>query len=318
MLNFLSGYRVIIVCLLLLASKVSLALEFPLPTGNNEIIGRIQAVTLKHNEDLHSIGRRYDIGFYEMVEANRSLAFTGKIKKNTQVIIPGRFVLPPGREGIIINIAEMRLYYYPPDAHKVITHPIGIGRLGWSTPLGEMSIIEKKEKPTWVVPQSIKEYGKSLGKSLPDVVLPGPNNPLGEFALRLSKPTYLLHGTNSPSGVGMRSSSGCIRLFPEDIRTFFPLISIGTKVSIINQPYKVGWQHNYLFLEAHQPLQEDKEQHHGLHNLTPMVSAILAAEKDYSVEVNWKLAENIGETQQGMPIAIGIKNIADHQEPIAH
>ncbi len=282
------------------------ALEFGLPAAGNDLVGQEQTVALQANEDLHKIGRRFDIGYYEMVEANRQLAQQPSLAEGTSVVIPSRFILPPGeRKGLVINLAEMRLYYYPPTTNTVITYPLGIGRLDWETPLGMTEVVAKTANPTWRVPASIKAYNKENGIELPDVVPPGPKNPLGKFAFRLKLPGYLIHGTNHPSGVGMRSSSGCLRLFPEDIAALFKLMPVGTPVRIINEPYKLGWYDNQLHLEAHQPLQEYIASLGGKNSLTPMVQAVLRAERGNATKVDWQFAETIAEAQRGIPHVIG-------------
>jgi L,D-transpeptidase ErfK/SrfK len=155
----------------------------------------------------------------------------------------------------------MRLFYFPKppqgEPAMVITHPVGIGREGWATPLGRTKIVSKKEKPSWHVPASVRKEHAEMGDPLPAVVPPGPENPLGDHALRLAMPSYLIHGTNKPFGVGMRISHGCVRMYPEDIAALFPEIPVGTKVHIINQPYLVGRTRGSVELEVHKPLTED-------------------------------------------------------------
>ena len=186
--------------------------------------------------------------------------------EGTKIVIPTQFVLPraPNR-GIVVNVAELRLYYFPaassvaPEgtlagSRRVITHPISIGRMDWSTPLGTTSVTGKVANPSWTPPQSIRDEHAARNDILPRVVPAGPDNPLGKHALRLGLPGYLIHGTNKPSGVGMRVTHGCIRMFPEDIEALFKTVPAGTPVMIVNQPYKLGWTADGLYLEAHPPL----------------------------------------------------------------
>jgi L,D-transpeptidase ErfK/SrfK len=167
-------------------------------------------------------------------------------------------VLPDApREGIVINLAARRLFYFPPavegEPRRVVTHPIGIGREGWSTPLGTTKIAHKHVSPPWTVPASIRRERAASGDPLPAVVPPGPDNPLGTHALRLGWSTILIHGTNKPAGIGMRVSHGCIQLYPEDIVTLFADVPVGTPVTVVDQPYLVGYGPDGLLLEAHTP-----------------------------------------------------------------
>lgn len=282
----------------------SYGLMFPLPSQGNDIVGKVQVITAKEGDSFHSIGRRFDVGYYELVEANPRLN-SKYLEKGVRVTIPTEYILPPGtRHGLVINLAELRAYYYPKGKKEVWTFPVGIGRLGWMTPEGDTRIVRKVKNPTWYVPASIREFVRQKGEILPDKIGPGPNNPLGKFAMRLGFSGYLIHGTNEPSGVGMRSSSGCIRLFPEDIKALFSMIPVGTKVRIINTAYKVGWKNHRLYLEAHKPLQEEVLKYHGQNSLTSMVKAVIRHERP-NTYVNWNLAENIGEAHKGLPIQIG-------------
>jgi L,D-transpeptidase ErfK/SrfK len=168
----------------------------------------------------------------------------------------------------VLNIASKRLFYFPKvkagEKIQVMTYPIGIGRIGWETPLGEAKIVSKATDPTWYVPLSVRQEHAEAGDPLPAVVPPGPDNPLGRHVLKLNMPGYLLHGTNQPYGVGMRVSHGCVRLYPENIELLYSLVAIGEKVTIINEPYLAGTREGELFFEAHRPLEDDAippEQH---------------------------------------------------------
>ena len=217
-----------------------------------------------------------------------------------------QFVLPDApREGLVLNLAAMRLFYYPrpgtDEPPRVITHPIGIGREGWRTPLGVSRITEKIVQPTWTVPASVRREHANKGDPLPPVVPPGPENPLGDFAMRLSIPSYLIHGTNQPYGVGLRVSHGCVRLYPEDIARLFPEVPKGTRVTIVNQPYVAGWRNGQLYLEAHQPLAEDAKRWGT--SLKPMERAI-AAKAGAQGDVNWDKARQVAYEARGIPLPI--------------
>ena len=252
--------RSVINYILILASIISqccssYALTFTIPEGEN-IVGNIQTTTVQPGESLGDIGKKFDIGVYEMIEANPELdPWTPQL--NSTVIIPTQFVLPTSKHvGIIINLAEMRLYYYHTKTNLVTTHPIGIGRKGWVTPLVETKVVNKLYNPTWQPPASIIKEHALKGEPLPTKVPLGPLNPLGEFAIYLSTPGYLIHGTNRPGGIGLRTTSGCIRLFPEDIKSLYNLVTIGTPVKIVHEPYKIGIRNRNLYIEAHEPLSD--------------------------------------------------------------
>lgn len=278
------------------------ATTFTLADENTRLVGH-NLIVFSHEEDtLLDIARQFDIGYEEIVSANPDVD-TWIPGEGQRVVVPNQFILPDGpRKGIVINLAEMRLYYYPPKVknklQQVITHPIGIGRQGWETPLGKTRIIQKKKDPTWTPPASIHKEHIEKGDPLPKVVPAGPDNPLGAYAMRLGIPGYLLHGTNRPFGVGMRVSHGCIRLFPEDIEHLFGITSVNTPVEILYQPYKAALKGTSLYLEAHK-VQEDIDVREG-NNMTPMVAAILHAQEQIISDDNWPFAEKIVREEKGI------------------
>jgi len=209
-----------------------------------EIVGYVQKTVVGKDDTLPDIARRFDVGYEEILLANPGvdpwLPGVGR-----EVVVPTQFILPMApHEGVVVNVAAMRIFYYPPrkknEPQVVFTHPIGIGRVGWKTPEGTAKIVSRTKDPVWVVPKSVRDEHAEDGEKLPAVVPAGPDNPLGQYMFRLSWPSYLIHGTNKPYGVGMRSSHGCMRLYPEDIAVFYNLIPIGTKVTVVNQPYLFG------------------------------------------------------------------------------
>jgi L,D-transpeptidase ErfK/SrfK len=242
-----------------------------------------------------------------LVEANPNVN-PDQIEAGTQLVIPTVFVLPPApKKGMVINLAELRMYYYPPDGKTVVTYPLGIGRdAGWSTPLGVTRITEKTKNPTWVPPKSIRDFRKKEGVDLPAAVPPGLENPLGAYRMRLAIPNgaYLIHGTNDATGVGRRSSSGCIRMAPEDVEELYEKVPSGTPVNIINEPYKVGWLSGKVFLEAHVPLEEQSYKY--ARTLTPLVKVLKGAKGARNTEINWELADSIARTPKGIPEQIGV------------
>jgi L,D-transpeptidase ErfK/SrfK len=280
--------------------------RFPLPADGSDVVGEVQ-VTVAHQRDtLHDIARRYDLGYEEIVAANPGVDpwLPGE---GTRIVLPTQYVLPNGiREGLVLNLASMRLYYFPEPADGetavVITHPIGIGREGWETPVGVSNITHKVVQPTWTVPASVlKEYAQN-GEPLDPIVPPGPDNPLGSHAMRLSLPSYLIHGTNKAYGVGMRVSHGCVRLYPEDIARLFTEVSLGTTVHIINEPYMAGWRDGKLYLDAHRPLTGNTAQWGKRFAGLQQVLAVKAV--DRSVAVDWGRARRVVEQGRGIPVPI--------------
>lgn len=257
--------KVLLSCIVYLTSNQANAISFLLPDNPKDSLivefaeGENKRTIAGKNEDLLDIARRFDLGQNEIIrlnpEVDRWLPEAG-----AQVQLQSERLLPNApRSGLILNLPEFRLYFFPgsenSSAYSVITHPISIGRQDWETPLGETTIIAKKENPTWTPPESIKREHAEKGDPLPDIVPAGPDNPLGLYAMRLGIPGYLIHSTNKPYGVGMRVSHGCIRMYPEDINTLFPLIKVGAPVTIVNQAVKVGWSENNLYIEVHPPLE---------------------------------------------------------------
>jgi L,D-transpeptidase ErfK/SrfK len=230
-------------------------------TPTTEIVGYAQRTVVSNEDTLPDIARRFDVGYEEMLLANPGvdpwLPGVGR-----EVVVPTQFVLPAApHQGVVVNVAAMRIFYYPPhkqgEPQVVYTHPIGIGRVGWKTPEGTTKIVSRTKDPVWVVPKSVRDEHAEDGEILPARVAAGPDNPLGQYMFRLSWPSYLIHGTNKPYGVGMRSSHGCMRLYPEDIAVFFDLIPIGTQVTVVNQPYLFGSRDGMLYLQAYAVMEDD-------------------------------------------------------------
>lgn len=228
----------------LMAQESSPRGVYPFPKAG-DLIGDEQTVEASAEDTLIDIGLRNGIGYNSITQANPDI-LVWLPGEGTEVVLPTRYILPPGpREGIVVNIAELRLYYYPPvkkgETPRVETYPIGIGRLDWKTPLGKTQITARVENPAWYPPQSVIQEAAERGVDMPRVVPPGPDNPLGDYAMILGIPGYLIHGTNRPQGVGMRVSHGCIRMIPEDIENLIYRVPVGTTVRLINEPFKLGW-----------------------------------------------------------------------------
>ena len=251
----------------LLGVATARAAEFWIAEGD-EVFGEVQVIEARHEDTFVALARTYNVGYEELRQANPGVDewLPGE---GTKISIPSLYVLPRApQRGIVVNVAELRMYYFPaqsgplpegvaPGSRRVITHPISIGRMDWSTPLGVTTITGKVANPSWYPPQSIRDEHAARNDILPRVVPPGPDNPLGLHAMRLGLPGYLIHGTNKPSGVGMRVTHGCVRMFPEDIEALYKTVPTGTSVNIVNQPVKIGWKvDGTLYLEAHPALME--------------------------------------------------------------
>ncbi len=233
---------------------------FTLPQINDGVIGHVQVTTAYAEDTLADIARRFNIGYEEIVRANPSVD-PWLPRAGTTVVVPTQFVLPDAPHvGVVVNLAALRLFYFPPakpgEPQTVITHPIGIGQVGWSTPIGNAKIVRKKADPTWYPPASVRREHAAEGETLPAKIGPGPDNPLGKYAFWLDWPSYLIHGTNQPYGVGLRASHGCIRLYPEDIAQLFDQIPVGTKVTVVNQPLVYGYRGDVLYVQSY-PVLED-------------------------------------------------------------
>jgi L,D-transpeptidase ErfK/SrfK len=239
--------------------------EFTFDVETDDVVGELQVTRVEGEDTLSDIARRFNLGYEEVVRANPNidpwLPGVGR-----EIVLPTQFVLPSApREGLVINLAQLRVFYFPKtkpgEPRRVVTHPIGIGKVGWSTPEGVTKVTSKKKNPTWTPPVSVRKEHKLAGDPLPRVVPPGPDNPLGTHMMTLGWPSYLIHGTNKPYGVGMRSSHGCMRFYPEDIADLYDQIPIGTKVTVVNQPFVFGWHQDSLYVQAFPVLEDDKREH---------------------------------------------------------
>jgi L,D-transpeptidase ErfK/SrfK len=289
---------------------------FILPPTDIDIVGQLETITAGRNTTLLDIAREYDIGQNEILHANPGVD-RWLPADNSSVILPNRYILPATkRTGLVINLPEMRMYYYPKpksgEPPMVITHPVSVGRMDWETPLGKTKIVAKKKDPDWRPPQSLKDEAIAEGEEpLPDIVKAGPDNPLGRYAIRLGIPGYLIHSTNKPYGVGMRVTHGCLRMYPEDIEKLFDEVSVGTQVQLVNQPIKLGWLAGSLFLELHPPLEEDSEKYQDyMQNVLDAIADFLADESNtdgvspMSISLSGGALRQAVEEQSGLPVLI--------------
>lgn len=234
---------------------------FVLKSDEQSVVGEPQVVFAHKDDTFSDLAREYGLGYDELLAANPGIDpwLPGE---NTAIVLPTQYVLPDApKTGLVLNIATKRLFYYPTPEEgalqQVVTYPIGIGRVGWETPLGITSVVSKARNPHWWVPLSVRREHAKMGNPLPSVVPPGPDNPLGTRVLKLEMPGYLIHGTNQPYGVGMRVSHGCVRLYPENIEFLYKLVDVGETVAIVNEPYQVGRRDGVIYFEAHTPLEDD-------------------------------------------------------------
>jgi L,D-transpeptidase ErfK/SrfK len=290
---------------------------YPLPADGSSIVGTDTTVTTVYEDTLPDLAHRYSLGFYEIIRANPAvdvwLPGAGK-----ELTLPGRRILPPGpHAGIVVNLPEHRLYYYPPprgrEAPVVITYPVSIGKMDWRTPIGDTTVIAKIKHPAWYPPESIRKEHAANGDPLPKVVPSGPDNPLGDFALRLAAGhgEYMIHGTNNPTAVGMAVTHGCIRMYPEDVAALFALIPIGTHVRLVNEPVKVAWVGGQLFLEAHPPVDaEGQVIEPDLNLLSSKLDKALGSD---TAAIEWDLARATLQAASGIPTLVGLA--ADPDKP---
>ncbi len=283
--------------------------EFTINSPHDEVVGALQVITANSEDTLSDIARRFNLGYEEIIAANPNVDpwLPGE---GTQIVIPTQFVLPDApRQGIVINLAAMRLFYYPQtkngESQRVITHPVGIGRVEWKTPEGTTKVAAKKENPSWIPTPAIRKEHAANGDPLPAVVPPGPDNPMGTHVLKLAWPSYAIHGTDKPPSIGLRGSHGCLRMYPEDIIGIYQGVPVGTPVRVVNQPWLLGWRNRHLYLQAYPTLEDDKRNHQKL-----VKTAINAALVSPKAKLNAKSKKNlntalVAETST-MPRAVAI------------
>lgn len=278
------------------------ATVFDMPPPGTDVVGQSFSVRAHAGDSLEAIAESYDIGYHEMLEANPGIN-AQYIREGQEIVIPASFVLPSFHKGIVINTAEVRLYYFTDDGKKVYTYPVGLGRREWRTPTADTYVVRKKHKPNWYPPSSIRDYVfEQTGKVLPDYIPAGPENPLGPYAIYLEKAGYLIHGTNQPWSIGKLISAGCIRMHNADVTELFPMVAIGTKVRIVHFPYKVGWKNGILYLEAHQPISNDDPLNKL--NMTDVNAVVENAVKSRHANVDWYQVDQAVRAQRGIPYAI--------------
>ena len=273
---------------------------FPI-SKSQDVIGALAAVNTAEGDTLSDVARHYGLGYTDISIANPNIA-PWTPKAGSSVLLPLQFILPEApRKGIVLNLATMRMFYYPKKQETVITYPVSIGREGWNTPMGLLQISNKTANPEWHVPDSIHKEHALKGDILPRVVRSGPYNPLGYYAMRLSNPRYLIHGTNKPYGIGMRVSHGCIQMYPEDIEILFKSVSVGTPVYIVHQPYLAGWDNDMLYIEIHDPVAATSTKNG---KKTQFLKQLRKMARSKNAQVDWNKVDQIMKRADGIPTPV--------------
>ncbi|MEA3181339.1 MAG: L,D-transpeptidase ErfK/SrfK [Gammaproteobacteria bacterium] len=291
------------------------ATVYELPDNGSAVFGTDERIKSTYQDTLLDIARRYSLGYEEIIRANPGVDMWLP-GEGTDILLPGKRILPPGpREGVVVNLPEHRLYYFPKtkkgEKPVVITYPVSIGKMDWSTPLGETRVVSKQKHPSWYPPESVRKEHLANGDPLPKVVPAGPDNPLGDYAMRLAVGggSYMLHGTNNPMAVGMAITHGCIRMYPEDVAALFPLVPVGTKVWLINDPVKVAYVDGELLLEAHPPV--DSEGQTTEPNLELLSQQLDKAVGNDTAAIHWDLARDTLQAANGIPAVVGLQADVD-------
>lgn len=286
----------------------------------NDVVGNISIHTIQDGDNFLQLAQTFRVGFNELVDANRDVD-PWIPESGAQIIIPTQYVLPNvERVGVIINLAELRLYQFHgtvDNISTVSTYPVSVGKDDeWKTPLSFTHITSKTARPNWYPPASILKEHEENNDPLPKVVPPGPDNPLGEYKIGLALSGYLIHGTNVPEGIGMRVTHGCIRLHPTGIKKLFNSVEINTPVTIINQPYKVGWHEDKLYVETHSEIEEQEKA--SSRNLTEFVQLVVAKTKEKeqgSYKILWEKGYQEAKEKRGVPFLMSMhENQSDNQE----
>jgi L,D-transpeptidase ErfK/SrfK len=310
-----------IALLLTTASTCCRATSYEITSPGQRVFGEDQSVQTVYEDTLYDLARQYSLGSEELIRVNPKIDpwIPGADKT---VFIPGRHILPTGpHTGIVINIAEHRLYYYPkPQRHmpqQVITYPISIGKMDWRTPLGLTHVIAKQKDPWWHPTKSVRDEHAKDGDILPAAVPPGPDNPLGTRAMRLAagNGTYLIHGTNNPIAVGLAVTHGCIRMYPEDVEALYPRVPVGTEVRIINEPVKVAWVNGELMVEVHPPVDAQGQSYEP--DVDKFSELLKQAVGKSVVAIHWDYAREVLGRADGVLATVGLEAQLPDASPTA-
>lgn len=295
-------------CLYCCLSAAEFERHFPLPVKDNDLVGSNSTAITSASDTLVDIAARYQLG-YNLVRSANPGVDAWLPGEGTRVVLPFQAILPTApRDGIVINVAEMRLYFYSQDKKTEVTsvaiYPVSVGRGDWSTPVTSSRLTGRAKNPVWYPPKSIRAEHAARGDKLPLQVPPGPDNPLGKYMLTLDIPGYFIHGTNKQFGIGMQVTHGCIRMYPRDIEQLVKLAPNNTPVTIINQPFKTGWRDQQLYLEVHQPLEVNGSVIPI--SRTEYINALVSATRDRpDTVIDWDKLEQVISGTRGMPEKIG-------------
>jgi L,D-transpeptidase ErfK/SrfK len=274
--------------------------EFSVVKGD-DVIGRLAVIRLEEGDTLPDIARHFSLGINAISAANPGVDIWVP-EAGERIMLPLSFILPDApQKGIVVNLATMRLFQFKGDSKQMVvsTYPVGVGTEERPTPTCQTRVARKATRPTWHVPASIAEAHRKKGDILPAEVPPGPENPLGEYALYLSKTGYLIHGTNKPASIGLKATNGCMRLYPENVKLLYNDTPVNTPVSIVNQPYLIGQRNGVLYMEAHTPLEDS-----GVIELEKMYAKLRTIEKKSARTLDWKKVKEIQSEARGIPVPI--------------
>jgi len=274
--------------------------EFPVARGD-DVIGRLAVIRLEKGDTLPDIARHFSLGINAISAANPGVDVWVP-EAGERIMLPLSFILPDApRKGIVVNLATMRLFQFKGDSKSLVvsTYPVGVGTEERPTPTGQMRVARKATRPTWHVPASIAADHRKKGDILPAEVPPGTENPLGEYALYLSKTGYLIHGTNKPASIGLKATNGCMRLYPENVKMLFNDTPVNTPVAIVNQPYLIGQRNGVLYMEAHKPLEDS-----GAIELEKIYAKLRNVEKKSARTLDWKKVKEVQAEARGIPVPI--------------
>jgi L,D-transpeptidase ErfK/SrfK len=296
------------------------AAQYALTDTGALMFGDVETITAHGEDTLPDLARRYGLGYEEILRANPGVD-TWLPGEGTTIVIPGQRLLPPNiREGIVVNLPEHRLYFFPKpkkgETPQVITYPVSIGKMDWNTPLGKTRVVDKRKNPSWIPPDSVRKEHEERGDPLPPVVKSGPENPLGLYAMRLAitPGAYLIHGTNNPIAVGMAITHGCIRMYPEDIEALFPMVAVNTPVWLVNEPVKVARVNGQVWLEVHPPI--DDEGQRAEVDLESFYALANTALGETPAAIHWDFVLDSLKEANGLPAMVGLELAPDALPPV--
>lgn len=303
-----------------LGTSPAQAAVYELREDGGDVFGSVERIRTRYEDTLIELARRYSLGYEELTRVNPGVDpwLPGE---GTEVLIPGMRLLPPGaRQGIVVNLPEHRLYFFPKprkgEKPSVMTFPVSVGKMDWRTPIGITRIADKRRNPTWTPPASVRKDRAARGEPpLPPVVPPGPDNPLGAHAMRLAIPggAYLIHGTNNPDAVGMAVTHGCLRMYPEDVEKLFEAVAVGTPVALINEPVKLTRAGGEVWVEVHPPVDAQGQRIEvPLEDFERRLDELLGPAE---VMINWDRALEALREASGIPIVIGLELLPEEPVP---